>query len=193
MNLNRNTKLIGQHAFLSPSNYHWLDYDEDKLTRVFFQKQQAALGDRLHQYAQMAIELKQKQPDNGTTMSRYVNDAIGFRMQAEQPLFYSVDCFGTADALGIRQERQENDRWVLRVSDLKTGTSATSMKQPLIYAGIFFFEYGELFKPQDVKVVLRIYQNDQVEEWIPDLGDIVGVMSTIRTQAARVAYLREED
>jgi len=190
VNLNRNSKLIGQHAFLSPSNYHWLDYDEEKLRASYFNKQQAAMGDKLHQYAQMAIDLRQKQPDNNTTMSMYVNDAIGFRMQAEVPLFYSVDCFGTADALGIRQERTQ---WILRVSDLKTGVSPASMKQPLIYAGIFFHEYGEVFKPQDVKVILRIYQNDQVQEFEPDTADIQMVMSRIKTQAALVAYLREED
>lgn len=190
MILNKHSKLAGQHAFLSPSNYHWLDYTEDKLDRVFFQKQQAALGDRLHSYAQMAIDLGQKQPDNGTTMSMYVNDAIGYRMQAEVPLFYSADCFGTADACGIRQEREG---WILRVHDLKTGVSPASLKQPLIYAGLFFFEYGELFKPQDVKVNLRIYQNDQIEEWQPDVAEILTVMSKIKTQAARVAYLREED
>lgn len=191
MNFNRNSKLIGQHAFLSPSNYHWLDYDEEKLARVYHQKQQAALGDKLHQYAQMAINLRQKQPDNGTTMSRYVNDAIGFRLKAEVPLFYSADCFGTADACGIRQERK--DGWVLRISDLKTGTSPSSMKQPLIYAGLFFLEYKNLFKPEDVRTVLRIYQNDQFEELLPDMADILMVMSRIKTQAALVANLREED
>src|SRR4051812_4252358 len=114
MIFSKNSKLAGLHAFLSPSNYHWLDYDEDKLRRVYHEKQQARLGDEYHSYAQKAIDLKIRQADNGTTMSMYVNDAIGYFMQAEVPLLYSEDCFGTADALGYRNN-------VLRVSDLKTG------------------------------------------------------------------------
>jgi hypothetical protein len=167
-----------------------LEYDEDKLRRVFFQTQQARRGDELHAYAQRAIDLSIRQAENGTTLSTYINDAIGFRMEAEVPLYYSPECFGTADAAGIRMERGE---YVLRISDLKTGTSPASIKQPLIYAGIFFHEYSELFRPEDVKVILRIYQNDQIEELIPDFSEILSVMSTIKTQAAMVAYLREED
>lgn len=186
MNLNKNTKLIGAHAFLSPSNYHWLDYPEDKLRRVFFERQQAALGDRLHAYAQQAIELRIPQADNGTTLSTYINDAIGFRMEAEIPLFYSIDCFGTCDAIGIRNK-------VLRIHDLKTGKHPADMKQLLIYAGIFFFEYADLFQPQDVRTILRIYQNDTIVEHEPDVPEILSVMGRIKTQAAMIAFLREED
>lgn len=186
MNLNKNSRLIGQHAFLSPSTYHWLDYDEEKLRRVYFERQQARRGDELHAYAQRAIDLKIKQADNGTTLSMYINDAIGFRMEAEVPLYYSDDCFGTADACGIREN-------VLRISDLKTGKHAADMKQLLIYTGIFFFEYGNLFEPRGVRVILRIYQNDAIQEYEPDVPEILSVMSRIKTQAALVAYLREED
>jgi hypothetical protein len=190
MNFNRNSKLIGAHAFLSPSTYHWIDYDEDKLRRVYFQRQQASRGDKEHAFAQQAIELGIKQADNNTTLSLYINDAIGFRMEPEIPLFYSVDCFGTADAIGIRKER---DRFVLRISDLKTGINPASIKQLLIYAAIFFLEYADLFDPHDVVVILRIYQNDQIEELIPDVPEILMYMDRVKTQAALIAYLREED
>lgn len=186
MSLKKNSALTGQHAFLSPSNYHWLDYDEDKLRRVYFQKQQTRRGDELHAYAQRSIDLKIRQADNGTTLSTYINDAIGFRMEAEIALFYSQDCFGTADAIGIRDN-------VLRIHDLKTGDVPANMKQLLIYAGIFFFEYGELFKPKDVEVILRIYQSDTIQEHTPDAAEIMSVMSRIRSAAALIAYLREED
>lgn len=186
MNLNKNSKLIGAHAFLSPSTYTWLDYDEDKLRRVYFQKQQARLGDELHAYAQKAIDLGIRQADNGTTMSTYVNDAIGFRMQAEIPLFYSEDCFGTVDAIGIRDN-------ILRIHDLKTGVTPASMRQLLIYAGLFFHHYSSVFDPRDVRVILRIYQNDAIEEHQPDLPELLWVMSRIKELAAAVAYLREED
>lgn len=186
MSFNKNSRIIGQHAFLSPSTYHWLDYDEDKLRASYFNKQQTKRGDELHAYAQRAIDLRIMQADNGTTLSSYINDAIGFRMEAEVPLYYSDDCFGTADAIGIRNN-------ILRIHDLKTGITATSMKQPLIYCGIFFFEYGDLFSPKNTRVILRIYQNDAIEEYEPEMPEIISVMSRIKTQAAFVAYLREED
>lgn len=186
MSFNKNTRLIGQHAFLSPSNYHWLDYPEDKLRRVFFERQQARLGDEYHAYAQRAIELKIRQADNGTTLSMYINDAIGFRMEAEIPLYYSEDCFGTTDAIGFRDN-------VLRISDLKTGRNPASMKQLLIYAGIFFFEYNHVAHPQDVRTILRIYQNDAIVELEPDTAELLLVMSAIKTQAELIKYLREED
>lgn len=186
MSFNKNSRLVGQHAFLSPSNYHWLDYDEEKLRRVYFQKQQTARGDRLHAYAQQAIDLKIRQADNGTTLSSYINDAIGFRMEAEIPLYYSDECFGTADAIGIRDN-------LLRIHDLKTGSTIADMKQLLIYTGIFFWEYRELFQPKDVRVILRIYQNDAIQELQPDSAEILMVMSRIKTQAALIRYLREED
>lgn len=184
MSFKKNSRLVGQHAFLSPSNYHWLDYDEDKLKRVFFQKQQAALGDKLHAFAQQAIELKVRQADNGTTLSSYINDAIGFRMEAEIPLYYSDDCFGTTDSIGFRDD-------TLRISDLKTGLTEANMKQLKIYAALFCLEFG--YNPKDIRIILRIYQNDNVEELIADPADILLVMSRIQTQAALIAYLREED
>jgi hypothetical protein len=190
MSLNKNTKLIGQHAYLSPSSYHWLNYDEEKLRRVYNDRMQTSRGTALHAYAQQAIDLQIRQSDNGTTMSRYVNDAIGFRMSAEIGLFYSIDCFGTADAIGIRMEQ---GRWVLRISDLKTGITPAGMTQLLIYCGIFFFEYNELYDPRETDVILRIYQNDDVVEYIPDLPEILSVMSKIKEAARIVAYLREED
>ena len=192
MSFKKNTRIIGQHALLSPSNYHWLDYDEDKLRRWYFQRQQSIRGDKLHAYAQQAIDLGQRQPDNGTTVAMYINDAIGHRMSPEVPLYYSDDCFGTADSLGFREERWHGALInTLRVSDLKTGISSADMKQLKIYAGLFCFEYN--FNPFDLHVILRIYQNDAIEELIPDPSDIFMVMQQIKTQAQRIAYLREED
>lgn len=193
MSLKKNSRLIGLHAFLSPSTYRWLDMDEDKLRASYFNKQQARLGDQLHEYAQKAIELKVKQADNGSTLSTYINDAIGFRMTPEFPLYYSDDCFGTTDAISFREERWKVEGLIntLRISDLKTGLIEADMKQLLIYAAIFCFEYK--FNPRDIKIVLRIYQNDAIVELIPDSSDIVMIMSKIRAQAALIAFLREED
>ena len=186
MSFNRNSRLVGQHAFLSPSNYHWLDYDAEKLRASFFNKQQAKRGDEEHAYAQKAIDLKIKQAEIPTTLNMYINDAIGFRMEAEVPLYFTDDCFGTTDAIGFRDN-------VLRISDLKTGLTPASMKQLLIYAGIFFLEYHMVAKPETTRVILRIYQNDAIEEYEPDAMEILRTMSQIRAQAALIAYLREED
>lgn len=184
MNLKKNTRIIGQHAFLSPSNYRWLKYDEEKLRRVYFSSEQSKRGDKLHAYAQQAIELGVKQADNGTTLSSYINDSIGFRMEAEVPLFYSEHCFGTSDACGFREN-------VLRIHDLKTGITPASMDQLLIYAGIFCFEHG--FNPQEIDIILRIYQNDAIDELIPDSSDILIVMSQIKWASEYLSRLREED
>jgi len=178
------------HAFLSPSNYHWIDDDADKLAARYFAKQQTERGSKLHAFAQQAIELGVKLPDDGTTLNTYINDAIGYRMTPEVALLYSEDCFGTADTLGIRMEKRN---WVLRISDLKTGITPASMKQVLIYAGLFFFEFQELYDPNIVDVILRIYQNDAIEEYIPSTADILLIMDRIKTQADFIARLREED
>lgn len=194
MSFNRNSKIIGQHAFLSPSTYHWIDYPEDKLRRVFFDKQQATLGDKKHAFAQQAIELKVKQADNGTTLSSYINDAIGFRMFPEVGLYYTDDCFGTADSIGFREERWPDGMFpTLRIHDLKTGLVPANMKQLLIYAAIFFLEYARICDPRNVRVVLRIYQNDDIEEYLPDTAEILTYMERIKTQARIIAFLREED
>lgn len=190
MNLNKNSKLVGAHASLSPSSYHWINYDEDKVRTWYFQKQQASRGDKLHALAAQLIEMGIRLPDLETTMSMYVNDAIGYLMTPEFPVFYSIDCFGTCDAIGIRMEK---DRWVLRISDLKTGILPADMKQLLIYCAIFFHEYKTLYKPHEVDVVLRIYQNDTIVEHIPEIPEILWYMDRVKTVAGQVAYLREED
>jgi hypothetical protein len=184
MSFNRNSNIIGKHALLSPSTYHWLNYDEEKLRRWYFDKQQARRGDELHAYAQRAIELKIPQADNGTTLSTYINDAIGHRMEAEVPLYYSDVCFGTADCAGFRDN-------TLRIHDLKTGKIPAHMEQLKIYAAIFCYEYN--FMPDQIAIVLRIYQNDAIEELIADPIDIFMVMDTIKTQSALLGFLREED
>lgn len=193
MNFNKHYNLAGKHAFLSPSTHSWLHYDEDKLRRVYFQRQQTERGSRLHDLAKNLIELGVKLPDTQTTLNMYVNDALGFRMSPEVPLVYTEDCFGTADALSFRQEKIEKNRLVLRVSDLKTGESPASMEQPLIYAAIFFLEYGHLFDIHDVVVILRLYQNDEILEHRPAIDELLMTINQIQTQAAIIAMLREED
>jgi hypothetical protein len=107
-------------------------------------------------------------------------------MEPEIPLYFSEDCFGTCDSIGTRNG-------ILRIHDLKTGITPASMKQLLIYAAIFFFEYCDLFKPHDMRTILRIYQNDAIVEHEPDLPELLMIMDRIKTQATLISYLREED
>jgi hypothetical protein len=146
MNFNTHSNLVGRHAFLSPSNYHWINYDEDKLDRVFFMQLAAQRGVELHSLGHQLIRLGVKLPTTRKTLNMYVNDAIGYRMTPEQSLYYSDNCFGTADAIGFRANR-------LRIHDLKTGLTEASMHQLEVYAALFCLEYR--FKPFEIAIELR--------------------------------------
>lgn len=124
MNWRDHSRLTGKHALLGASNYHWLNYDADRLTNAVLNYQAKERGTRLHAFAAECIDLKQKLPKNKKTLNTYVNDAIGFRMDTEQVLYYSDNCFGTADAISF------NDGF-LRIHDLKTGAVPAHMEQLL--------------------------------------------------------------
>lgn len=170
MIFNEHSNLEGQHAFLSASKYHWINYDDVKLEDAYRNHVAAAKGTRLHALAAELIELGVKLPRNGKTFNRYVNDAISFDMQPEQILYFSSNCFGTADSISFKGN-------VLRIHDLKTGTTPTSMMQLRIYAALFCLEYD--VDPRSIDIELRIYQNDevQVEDANPD--DIMHVIDRI--------------
>ena len=53
------------------------------------------------------------------------------------------------------------------------------MKQLEIYAAIFCLEYG--YKPGDIEIELRIYQNDEVLVHNPTADDILPIMDRIIT------------
>lgn len=184
MRFNTHSQLAGKHAFLSASKGSWVNYDEDKLDRVFLSNMAAQRGTDLHALANELIRLNVKLPeDPPTTMSLYVNDAIGFRMTPEQPLFYSPNCFGTADAVAFRRNK-------LRIHDLKTGSLRTGERQLEIYAAIFCLEYG--FKPHEIEIELRIYQNDEARIYEADPNVIAHIMDKIVTADRRLNQLREE-
>ena len=88
MNFNYH-KLEGMHAFLSPSKYAWVGYDEETLESVYINWKQSQIGTELHELAAKLIKLKVKLPKINKTLNMYVNDAIGFRMDTEICLFYS--------------------------------------------------------------------------------------------------------
>ena len=172
MNFNKHLNLEGRHAFLGASKYHWLNYDEQKLQESFRNALAAQRGTELHEFAAQCIRLKQKLPRANKTLNMYVNDAIGFGMTPEQPLYFSENCFGTADAISFRNK-------FLRIHDFKSGVTPAKMEQLEIYAALFCLEYNQ--KPGDIEMELRIYQCDQAMVHNPTAEDILPIMDKIIT------------
>lgn len=183
MLFNKHLNLVGQHAFLSPSKYHWINYEEDKLDATYIASLAAKRGSELHAFAHEAIRLGVKLPSSKKTLNMYVNDAIGYRMSPEQMLYYSPNAFGCADAISFR-------RSTLRVHDLKTGVIPGSVHQLEVYAALFCLEYG--FKPFDIQTELRIYQSDVIQIFDADPDVITHVMDRIVTFDKRINMIRLE-
>lgn len=170
MNFNKHYDLEGRHAFLGASNYHWLNYDEKKVAELYSRRLATQRGTELHAFAAQCIRLGQKLPKSRKTLNMYVNDAIGYRMTPEQTLYYSDNCFGTADAISFRDG-------VLRVHDLKTGVTLAHMEQLMIYAALFCLEYR--IKPGEITTELRLYQADDILVRNPEADEIAPVMDKI--------------
>jgi hypothetical protein len=183
MLFNAHSNLVGQHAFLSASSYHWVNYDDDKIDLKFNSYMAARKGTELHAFAHEAIRLGVKLSGRSRTIALYVNDAIGFRMKSEQILYYSDNCFGTPDTIAFRNKK-------LRIHDLKTGVTATSIKQLEVYAALFCLEYR--YKPFDIEIELRIYQNDEVQIFEGDPDVVAHIMDKIITFDKRINQLRME-
>lgn len=185
MRWSRHSAYQGQHSqHLSPSKYHWLGYDDDKFDRIFAMQRAAARGSELHDLAARLIRLGVPLRQNGTTLSMYVNDAIGYRMRPEQMLVYSPQAFGQCDAIAFRKR-------LLRIHDLKTGASLTSFKQLECYAALFCLEYLE--NPFDIKMELRIYQSDEYKIHFPDPDDIKHIMELYKYRNNRILQLLAEE
>ena len=184
MNFNTHSDLHGKHAFLSPSNYHWLKYDDHKLEARFVAAMAARRGTDLHDLAHNAIRLGVKLAKSNQSLSTYVNDAIGYKMYCEQPLFYSNNCFGTADTIVFRRNK-------LRVHDLKTGVSPTSFQQLEVYAALFCLEYS--FDPFEIEFELRIYQREEIRVHFPYPETIAMIMEKIVEFDLQIEAMRASD
>ena len=169
---NSHYNLKDKHAVLGASNYHWLNYDEDKLREAYGRMKAKEIGTRKHALASELIDLRIKMPDNDITFNRYVNDGIAFRMDTEKILYYSEYCFGTADAISFRKNK-------LRIHDLKTGAIPASMRQLEVYAAFFCLEY--YYIPGDIDIELRLYQNDEIIRELPGPEIILPIMDKCRT------------
>lgn len=172
MNFNQHCNLVGAHAFLGASQYHWLNYDEAKVVERYTTMMAAQKGTELHDFAATCIKLGQKLPKSRKTLNMYVNDAIGYRMTPEQVLYYSDNCFGTTDAICFRND-------FLRIHDLKTGATPAHMEQLYIYAALFCLEYK--IKPSEIGMETRIYQSDDIWVEHPTPEVIVPIIDKIIT------------
>lgn len=174
MNFVNHSKLEGLHAPFSASSSAWLRYDDNKILKVYRNKQNAVMGTKLHAWAKTTIDLGIRQPRSKKTLYAYVNDAIGFRMNTEVVLFYSEHFFGTADAISFRNN-------FLRIHDLKTGISGNieeHIEQLEVYAALFCLEYR--VKPGDLDgVELRVYKTDEILVHRPDADRILHIMDRI--------------
>lgn len=185
MNFNRHSNLEGKHAFLGASKHHWLNYSDEKVADSYLKFLATLKGTTLHEFAAQCIRLGQKLPKSKKTLNSYVNDAIGFKMTPEQILYYSDNCFGTADAISFRDN-------ILRIHDLKTGVTPVHMEQLAIYAALFCLEYK--IKPGELDLIeLRIYQNDDILIDNPTATDIAPIMDRIITADKIINKLKERE
>jgi hypothetical protein len=171
---NERSKFVGTHAFLSASNYHWINYDLERLRSKYRTARAAQEGVEKHELAHMLIRHKQKLPEERRTLNLYVNDAIDFGMTPEQLVFYSANAYGTADTISF-----DEDEGFLRIHDYKSGVIRASVHQLEIYAAYFCLEYA--VRPFEIKTELRIYQNDKIDAYVADPDTLSRIMDKVET------------
>lgn len=174
MSSNPYSKFKGQHAPFSPSQPYWLRYDDDKVRDYIRSLRAAQMGTRLHELAAEHIDLRVPMPRNNKTLNAYVNDCIGMRMSPEEVVFYSPNCFGTADALRFDERKAK-----LYINDLKTGKTPPKMEQLWVYAALFCLQNG--IRPGDLEVITRLYFQDDVVEENPSTEDLAQISDRIKT------------
>lgn len=184
MRFRKHSHLEGQHAFLSPSVYHWINYDDEKLKFRYKTLKAALEGMEHHRYAAIAIEEREVQDDETTTVGMYINQCIQYKMSPEVVLYHSPNSFGTVDAIAYRHR-------VLRIADLKTGVTRASEHQLEVYAALFCLEYNvDPFSMREIE--LRIYQDGTCRVYVGDPGFIKGIMEKIVYFDKILNELREE-
>jgi len=184
MIFNAHSELLDRHAFLSPSNYHWINYTDEKLESRFISSMAARRGSDLHALAHEAIRLGVRLARSNQSLATYVNDAIGYKMNCEQPLFYSENCFGKADTICFRSNK-------LRIHDLKTGVIYTSEHQLEVYAALFCLEYS--VDPLSIVIEMRIYQREEIRVFEPTPETILGIMDRIVDFDQQIEMMKASD
>ena len=144
----------------------------------------------MHEFASTCIKLKQRLPRSDKALNAFVNDAIGYRMDSEVLLYFSMNCYGTADAISFSNQ-PKSDRMILRIHDLKTGETPAKMDQLIIYAALFCLEYK--MKPGEIDIELRIYQGHEVLCYNPKPEEILPVMDIIIRFSKLIDTIKEEE
>lgn len=186
MNFNDHSNLKDCHAFLSASKHSWINYDVNKLETSFLNHLAKQKGTILHELAADLISMRIKLADENKTFNMYVNDAIGYNMVPEQTLYYSDNCFGTADTIAFYERKS-----LLRIHDLKTGVTPASMDQLKIYAALFCLEYD--VHPNDIDMELRLYQFDKIIYDDPQREDIMFIERQIIEFDKVINQMKEEE
>lgn len=184
MLFNNHSNLSDRHALLSPSNYHWINYNDQKLEARFISAMAARRGTDLHALAHEAIRLGVRLSRSNKSLATYVNDGIGYKMTCEQTLYYSDNCFGTPDTISFRRNK-------LRIHDLKTGVHRASEQQLEIYAALFCLEY--VIDPFDIEIELRLYQGENVSVFEPYAEAIVYIMEKIVDFDKKIEEMKASD
>ena len=210
MQWNDHKQLEGKHAFLGASNFHWVNWNDQIFENRYYSQFSTTIGTAIHALAHDCILNRTKlnkhdrhlieitlyhayipkdayDPDDILiNLIPFVNDAIGYHMSSEILLYYNNYCFGTCDAISFSEKER-----ILRIHDLKTGTTTAHMEQLLIYAALFCLEYHK--NPHQFKTELRIYQNFNIVVEEPDANDIETFMNLIQERSQTImSYLERE-
>lgn len=165
--LKERLKLKDKHAFLSPSQYHWINYDDEKLIARYNTHLANERGTKLHALAEDHIKLGVPFGKSSSTLALYVNDALKYDMRPEQLLYVDEYANGTADTIWYGKDPEVSKKLnVLRIHDLKTGRTKASFNQLDVYAAYFFIEYD--IDPLKTIILERIYQMSSVKHNEPD-------------------------
>lgn len=203
MNWNDHFRLEGKHAFLSASKYQWLNDDDEQFLARIKASYSTTIGTILHDIARTYIKHQFKMNRNDKksvqltllekgiprsvlnmydfdrmfdNLAAYINDAYGFRMDPEVVLYYSDNCFGTADAISF----SERDK-ILRIHDYKSGTNPAHIDQLEVYAALFCHEYKK--DPEKITTELAIYQNCEVLTDSPEPEEIRQIMDCMHDRS----------
>ena len=120
------------------------------------------------------------------TLKMYINDAIGYKMKAEVILYYSDNCYGTADTISFRNR-------ILRIHDFKSGKHKADMEQLEMYTALFCLEYRMKIGVDIDEVELRLYQNDEIITHNPTAEDIEDIMKMYIHVTKLTENIDEED
>ena len=202
--------LEGKHALMGGSNYHWLNWTDENFEERYYNNFATEMGTALHALASDCIKsrtklnkgdrhivdltlYKAKIPSSAfdteailINLMQFVNDAIGYHLDSEVVLYYSMYCFGTADAIGFDERNR-----ILRIHDYKSGTSIAHMEQLMIYAALFCLEYHK--HPKNFQTILRIYQGMNIVEVVPEPEQIETIMNLIISRCSTIDKFRERD